>query len=90
MQPTDLAWPQPWKPKQGVQPLTREPAISHPGLPTEHEGEEGVVTQQQHDAQHCAEAVPGRALLQLQQPVVLGDKKGWVGSQKMQGPGRQP
>lgn len=31
-----------------------------------------MVTQQQHDTQHCAEAVPGRALFQLQQPVVLG------------------
>lgn len=30
-----------------------------------------MVTQQEHDTQHCAEAVPRRALLQLQQPVVL-------------------
>lgn len=82
--PPDLAQPQCWEPEQGVQPLTQEPSILHTGPPTEHEGEEGVITQQQHDAQHCPEAVPGCTLLQLKQPVVLGDKKtGWVGTHEM-------
>lgn len=82
--PPDLAQPQCWEPEQDVQPLTQEPSILHTGPPTEHEGEEGVITQQQHDAQHCPEAVPGCALLQLKQPIVLGDKKtGWVGTHEM-------
>jgi hypothetical protein len=75
MQAADLARPQSCVPEQGVQPLTREPALLHTGPPTEHEGEEGVITQQQHDAQHCTEAVSGCALLQLQQPIVLGTRR---------------
>lgn len=34
-----------------------------------------MVAQQQHDAEHSSEAVSRGTLLQLQQPVVLGDKE---------------
>lgn len=38
-----------------------------------------MVTQQKHDTQHCTEAVPCRAFLQLQQPVVLGVQEDRLG-----------
>lgn len=44
--PAEMALSQAWAPKRDLQPLTQDPTTLHTGSPTEHEGEEGVVTQQ--------------------------------------------
>lgn len=59
-------------PEQGQRPGAQH--LSR-GAPTEHKGEEGMVAEQQHDTEHGPEAAPRRALLQLQQPIVLGDRR---------------
>ena len=85
---------QSWGPEQGLQPLAlspaalranqspEAPALAPEHTPTEHKGEEGVVAQQQHDTEHGAEAVPRCPLLQLQQPVVLEERRGLAEASK--------
>ena len=65
-------------------------ALTVGGAPTKHEGEEGVVAEQQHDTEHGAEAVPRRPLLQLQQPVVLGERRGQLRQPGLSAPRSSP